>query len=44
MQKYVFPAEEEFIASDEIATQTYFLNLTVQIITIILCLFLFRTI
>jgi hypothetical protein len=44
MEKYVFSAEEEFIPSDKIAAPTYVLNLTAHIITIVLCLFLFRII
>jgi len=42
--KYVFLTEEEFIASDRIAGLTYVLNLTAQIITIVLCLLLFQII
>jgi hypothetical protein len=42
MEKYVFSAEEEFIPSDEITAPTYVLTLTAQIITIILCVFLFQ--
>jgi len=35
---------EEFIASDQIAALTYVLNLVAQVVTIVLCLFLFRII
>ena len=42
MEKYVFSAEKESIPSDEMAGPTYVLNLTAQVITIILCLFLLR--
>jgi len=43
MEKYgFFSAEEKFIQFDEIAVITYVLNLTAQIITIILCLLLFQ--
>jgi len=44
MEKYVFSAEKEFIPSDQMAGATFVLNLTAQIIAIILCLFLFRII
>ena len=42
MEKYLFSDKEGFIASNQIARPTYILNLSAQIITIVLCLFLFR--
>jgi len=42
MEKYLFSAKEEFIAFDQIAGPTYVLNLSAQIIAIVICLFLFR--
>jgi len=42
MEKYVFSTKEEFIGSDPITEPTYVLNLTAQIIAIVLCLFLFQ--
>jgi len=42
--KYVFLTEEELTTSDRIAGLTYVLNLTAQIITIVLCLLLFQII
>jgi len=41
-EKFVFWAKEEFMPSDQMAGSTFVLNLTVQVITIILCLFLSR--
>jgi hypothetical protein len=44
MGKNVSSAEKEFIPSDQMTGPTFVLNLTVQAITIILCLFLSRMI
>ena len=40
-EKYVLSTKEEFIAPDQIAGLTYVLNLTAQVVTIVLCLLLF---
>ena len=42
MEKYEFSAEKELIRSDRIARSTYVLNLSALIITMALCLLLFR--
>ena len=39
MQKGVFSTEKEFVPPGQMARSTFVLNLTAQVITIILCLF-----